>query len=195
MPERKYPRGFHYRASWKERACTRLETAQPPKAALSKPTSQGFLLLLRGNVGYPAHLSKNHAICFRLTTTHVPGAAPSSPPLAPLGEDGAASARAERNLPLSPACASSPWLCVDARNATPSGYGPTGGKLTSPIRDFSEHSPAFPANPHESASHAMGYEHAPDIVGTEGRIRRRCVTPTPPAAPWLPGGPRCQSPL
>src|SRR5437867_7190781 len=39
-----------------------------------------------------------------------------------------------------------------------------------------------PPIPHESASHSRGYEHTPSMVGKEGRVSRRCVTPAPPAA-------------
>jgi len=52
----------------------------------------------------------------------------------------------------------------------------------------------FPPILHESTSHSKGYEHAPSIVGEAGCVHRRCVTPTPLAVPWLPGGRRCQSP-
>ena len=53
---------------------------------------------------------------------------------------------------------------------------------------------AKPPIPHESASHSMGYEHAPSIVGEAGCIHQRCVTLMPPAVPSPPAGRRCQSP-
>ena len=52
----------------------------------------------------------------------------------------------------------------------------------------------FQIIPYESTSHSMGYEHAPHIVGEEGHVHWRCVTPTPLAAPSPPGSQRCQSP-
>lgn len=37
--------------------------------------------------------------------------------------------------------------------------------------------------PHESAAHSRGYEHAPSIVGQQGRVRQARVMPAPPTMP------------
>src|SRR5262245_58509574 len=50
----------------------------------------------------------------------------------------------------------------------------------------------FQMIPYESAAHSRGYEHASRIVGEEGCVRQRRVTPTPPATPSPPGDQRCQ---
>jgi hypothetical protein len=47
---------------------------------------------------------------------------------------------------------------------------------------------------HESASPSKGYEPVPSIVGKQGRVRRRRVTPARLAVPAPLAGQRCQSP-